>query len=213
MITSSLRGTANCSAKLTFCAALAALAMSPFGCSGPQPMDVAIRPSDKATYARYLAADPSSPASAYFRWMAAESGKSVEEVRRDDASLSATHNPFDAHKDSQAVSRGAVIYASHCASCHGDNADGQGPAMPVTLKSMDFHRFSKRFAATIHRGSPRKWFRVITEGSDASTTTEDGTSVLMPAFEDQLAREQIWLTITYLQSLDIHADRDSENDI
>jgi mono/diheme cytochrome c family protein len=33
----------------------------------------------------------------------------------------------------------------------------------------------------------------------------DGTANVMPAFEGVLAREQIWLAITYLQSLDVDA--------
>ena len=59
--------------------------------------------------------------------------------------------------------------------------------------------------ATLHGGAPKTWFQKINDGYTAQATNPDGTPIAMPPFRDVMAREQIWLTITYLQSLDIDA--------
>jgi mono/diheme cytochrome c family protein len=66
--------------------------------------------------------------------------------------------------------------------------------MTQPTSNMNFHRFGVRFAVTLHGGAPRKWFDRISNGVVGPPA--------MPAFKDTLAREQIWLTVTYLQSLD-----------
>lgn len=177
------------------------------GCSGPWPLSVAVRPADKEAYLDFLRRHPESPREAFFAWKASYQGESVERVRQSDAEISTTKNPFDAHKDFVAVGRGAVVYAAHCVSCHGENADGRGPMMPEPTPKMDFHAFGKRFASTLHRGAPRAWFKKISEGFTSEHLNADGSQSKMPAMGDALAREQVWLTITYLQSLDIHAPR------
>jgi len=73
----------------------------------------------------------------------------------------------------------------------------------------DFHAFGKRFAVTLHKGAPRSWFRKINEGYGDTVTYPDGAGPAMPAFGQKLAREQIWLVITYLQSLDVYAKSES----
>jgi mono/diheme cytochrome c family protein len=182
---------------------LAALA----GCSGPQSLSTATRPEDKQAYAQALAKHPNSPRDAFFAWKVSEgadAGKHADAAS--DEELSETKNPFS-RKDLAAVSRGAVIYQAHCVSCHGENADGRGPAMPQALPKMDFHTFGKRFAITLHGGAPKKWFRMISDGYTSDVRNPDGTVNAMPAFRDVLAREQIWLAITYLQSLDKDAPK------
>ena len=172
------------------------------GCSGPQSLSTATRSEDKRAYAQALAKHPNSPRDAFFAWKVsdrADAGKHADAAS--DAELSETKNPFS-RKDPGAVSRGAVIYQAHCLSCHGENADGRGPAMPRALAKMDFHTFGKRFAITLHGGAPKKWFRRISDGYTSDVRNPDGTANAMPALRDVLAREQIWLAITYLQSLD-----------
>jgi len=176
-----------------------------WGCSGPQPLSVAIRPIDEQGYQQYLNQHPQSPRDAYFAWKSATEGGSIETVTQNDAQLGVTKNPFDAHRDPLAVSRGAVVYKAHCLSCHGENVDGKGPAMPEPTPKMDFHRFGKRFASTLHRGAPKAWFRKIHDGYTSKHINPDGSQSKMPALGELLAREQIWLAITYLQSLDMHA--------
>lgn len=180
------------------------------GCSGPQPLSVAIRPADEAAYADALRAAPQAPREAFFAWKARATGKPVAELVALDAQMSTTSNPFSAKSDYDAVSRGAVIYKVHCASCHGENVDGRGPAMPVALPKMDFHAFDKRFAATLHGGAPKAWFQKITDGFTSETPGPDGKPLAMPPFRDVLAREQVWLTITYLQTLDMNAQKQGE---
>jgi mono/diheme cytochrome c family protein len=180
------------------------------GCSGPQPLSTAIRPADDQAYQAVLGVYPNSPRRAFYRMKADETGRPVDEVTRRDAELSTTKNPFDANSDPVAVSRGAVVYKAHCMRCHGPDVRGDGPDLLPTHRSKDFHSFGKRFAATLHKGAPRTWFKKINEGYGDVVPYPDGTGPAMPAFGDTLAREQIWLAITYLQSLDVYAAKSQE---
>jgi mono/diheme cytochrome c family protein len=103
------------------------------------------------------------------------------------------------------VSRGAAIYKVHCQTCHGENADGHGLALANTTPRMNFHRFANRFAVTLHGGAPIAWYKKLSEGYTSKVANPDGTHNAMSPFKDVLAKEEIWLAITYLQSLDIHA--------
>lgn len=181
------------------------LALASSSCSGPQPLSVAIDPADQKTYVERLNRVNHDGRKAFVDWMAAERKQSPEAVLAADARLSTTRNPFDAHADARAVSRGAVIYKFHCLRCHGEDASGGGPAMSPEHPTIDFHAFGQRFASTIHRGAPRAWFRKINEGFGEEVDYPDERTRAMPAFGKKLTREQIWLVITYLQSLDIHA--------
>jgi len=178
-----------------------------WGCAGPQSLRTAIRPVDEESYRSAIEKHSETPRQAFYEWKAETTGQAVDEIEQADQSLSTTRNPFDANRDSVAVSRGAVVYKVHCMSCHGENADGRGPAMTAQLPRMDFHAFDKRFAATVHRGAPRAWFRKINDGYVSTIVNADGSTNSMPAFRDVLAREQIWLAVTYLQSLDAYAGK------
>ncbi len=177
------------------------------GCAGPQSLSMAIHPLDEEAYTAHLNAANGDAKRGFAAWMAEERGTTAERVLENDARLSTTRNPFDAYRDPRAVSRGAVLYKIHCARCHGEDAAGNGPATLPDHPATSFKTFGKRFAATLHRGAPRKWFRVIRDGSGEMVNYPDGRSRAMPAFGDKLTREQIWLLITYLQSLDIHAPK------
>ncbi len=187
--------------------AVPALVLSLGNCAGPQPLAVAITPQDEADYLRFVNETNLNGRMAFANWLSEERGMSPEEVLRLDAQLSSTHNPFDAHRDKQAVSRGAVIYQVHCARCHGEDARGHGPSILPGHPANDFKTFGSRFAATIHRGAPKKWFRVIRDGTGDVISYPDQKTTAMPSFSKTLAREQMWLVITYLQSLDMHAAR------
>ncbi len=177
-------------------------------CAGPQPLRSAIDPRDEEAYVSRLNASNADARMAYTSWVAEERNVSTQQVLELDAQLSETRNPFDAHDDPKAVSRGAIIYEIHCMRCHGEDARGQGPSILPGHPATDFKSFGKRFAATLHRGAPRKWHRVIRDGSGDPLDYPEGKSSAMPAFGDQLTREQIWLVITYLQSLDMHLTHD-----
>lgn len=174
-------------------------------CAGPQPLPVAIDPQDEATYVRFLNTVNGDGRTAFAQWMAEERGASPQDILAADAGMDSTANPFDAYTDPRSVSRGAVIYHVHCARCHGDDARGRGPAILATHPAGDFRTIGKRFASTLHRGAPRKWFGIITDGRGDPVDYPDGRSMAMPPFGDKLMREQVWLVITYLQSLEVHA--------
>lgn len=178
-----------------------------WGCSGPQSLSTAIRPADEQIYQQFLEKHAQSPRTAFYEWKAGTTNRPIAAVEQADQELSTTRNPFDANRDSVAVSRGAVVYKVHCMSCHGQEVDGRGPAMVARLPRMDFHSFGKRFAVTLHRGAPRAWFRKVNEGYTSEVVNTDGSKNIMPPFQETLAREQIWLAITYLQSLDACAVR------
>jgi len=180
------------------------------GCAGPVPLTVAIRQQDETDYVSALNKTNMDARAAFADWMANERQSSPADVLEADAQLSQKRNPFDAYKDDIALSRGAVIYKIHCARCHGDDARGRGPSTLDDYPAKDFKSFGKRFAATLHRGAPRKWFRVIRDGDGDEVDYPDGRQKAMPPFGDQLTREQIWLVITYLQSLDVHAPEHPE---
>lgn len=179
-------------------------------CAGPQPLHRAIDQSDEDAYVAYLNEVNGDAATAYTHWMAIERGTTAADILAEDKRVSVTRNPFDAHRDPRAVSRGAVLYKLHCVRCHGEDSRGQGPSTLKDHPATDFKTFGKRLAATLHRGAPKKWFRVIRDGSGDMVKYPDQETTAMPAFGNALTREQIWLVITYLQSLDIHASMSAE---
>ncbi len=189
------------------CVATVTAAATVAGCAGPVALQEAMRRDDQRTYLTALADHRGSGREAFFAGKAKATNRSIEEVVAADERMSETRNPFDAYRDPSAVCRGAVIYYAHCMSCHGEDARGRGPAMPADLPKMDFHSFGKRLASTLHRGAPRSWFRKIHGGYTSKVTGSGGEEYTMPACLELLAKEQIWLAITYLQSLDIHAER------
>jgi len=182
-------------------------------CSGPQPLGRAIKVADESAYAQALADHHDNAAEAFLAMRAGELGIDEDQAVIRDQAMSTTRNPFNTRKDPVAVSRGAVVYKQHCADCHGRNVDGRGTRLPEPLADADFHDFSHRFASTLHHGAPRAWFKKITGGYTAQTPNSDGTSAEMPAFGDTLAREQVWLVITYLQSLDADIQDDATAEI
>ncbi|MBK8267237.1 MAG: c-type cytochrome [Planctomycetes bacterium] len=194
-------------AKLSIRIAVVLAFVSLVNCEGPQQLSVAIIPADEHAYVQHLNDDNGDARTAFLNWMATERKQDFATLENQDSSLSTTRNPFDAYKDREAVSRGAVIYKYHCARCHGDDARGNGPSVLEGHSARDFHSFGNRFASTLHRGAPRKWFRVITEGDGETLNYPDDPSTAMPPFKDKLTREQTWLVITYMQSLDKHAVR------
>ncbi|MCB9849414.1 MAG: c-type cytochrome [Phycisphaerales bacterium] len=176
----------------------------PWACAGPIPLSRAIWPQHDQEFRDLLATHPASPKESWYAWQAKQHDITVAQAAEDDAALSTTRNPFNAKRDPDAVSRGAIIYRAYCQRCHGEDARGDGGDLLADHKPRDMHAFAQRFAATLHGGAPRAWFRKINEGFGDTVAYADGPSTAMPAFGDKLAREQIWLAITYLQSLDVY---------
>ena len=181
------------------------------GCQGPQPLSLAIRPQDEQAFAALQAEGQGTPGEAFLKAKAQAKHITLAQARAQDMALSTRKNPFRARHDQGAVSRGAVIYKNECMQCHGQGVDGRGPALPVPLDSLNFHRFGLRMDITMHGGAVGKWFRVIQNGTSTTVKTADSQplTISMPPFKDRLAREQVWLVITYLQSLDADLPKDA----
>lgn len=173
-------------------------------CSGPQPLSRAIRKQDEQAYNTMMSGSKSSPRQAFFAQRAKEKGISIDEAERADMALSDSKNPFKARHDPIAVSRGAVIYKNECMACHGEHVDGRGPALPVPLDSLNFHKTGLRWDITMRGGAAGKWFKTIENGTSVDVKDDSGKiiTIQMPSFKDRLAKEQMWLAVTYLQSLD-----------
>ncbi len=173
------------------------------GCAGPARLSTAIWSRHESDYLAALAGAAGNPRLAFYRWKAGETAEPIDEIVRRDQRLSDTSSPFDANYHRGAVSRGAVIYKVHCMQCHGTDVRGNGPDALPGHRPGDFRAPKMRWAVTIHRGAPATWFKKIHDGFGPYVEYPAGTSRAMPAFGQTLAREQIWLAIAYLQSLDL----------
>jgi len=189
---------------------LACFCMILVGCSGPIALNRAIKTEHRSELAGITAMAPGNAKAAWFKWKAKAEGVETGVIQTRDEALSATKNPFDARRDADAVSRGALIYEANCMQCHGTDARGKGKLMPAEDPCRDFHAFDMRFAVTLHGGAPRSWFKKVSEGYTPEANQSAGRKRAMPAFNARLAREQIWLAITYLQSLDADAEPATE---
>ncbi len=188
-----------------FVGAITALAMV-LGCAGPQPLSGAIDPMDERAYVAALVAANGDARQGYAVWVCTERDLTPAEFLNGDAQFGHKGNPFDARHDQSAVGRGAVIYKTHCAGCHGLEARGDGPDLTPGRDATNFTSFQKRLNVTLFGGSPKKWFRAVHDGKGDIIETLDGTTTAMPPFGKKLTREQIWLVITYLHSLDKDAE-------
>jgi mono/diheme cytochrome c family protein len=96
------------------------------------------------------------------------------------------------------VARGRVVYAQHCASCHGDSlqgqpnwrerkADGRLPAPPHDDTGHTWHH------------SDEQLFRITKLGMKPPLAPE-GYESDMPAFGDTLTGEEIWAVLSFIKS-------------
>ncbi len=95
---------------------------------------------------------------------------------------SARANPIK--RDNNSIARGVSLYNKNCASCHGAEAKGNGPAgkaldpKPTDLKQMSGNHPDGDFAWKIANGRSA-----------------------MPAWKSILSENQIWDLVNYIQSL------------
>jgi mono/diheme cytochrome c family protein len=96
----------------------------------------------------------------------------------------AQNRPNQVTMSAHSVQQGRQIFEKNCVSCHGQNAEGDGPAAaainprPTNLKAMSGNHPDGDFAWKIANG----------RGA-------------MPAWKDTLSSEQIWHLVNYIQSL------------
>lgn len=108
-------------------------------------------------------------------WMVASGGSQ--------AGLAAVpENPIAVSEESLAM--GAALYSENCASCHGENADGEGP-LADTLSSPPA---DLRAHVPLHPAG--ETFNYISNSFPNSP---------MPAWKDRLSEEQIWHIVNYLR--------------
>lgn len=101
--------------------------------------------------------------------------------------------------DSKQVSRGSVVYAQHCAACHGTRLEGQ-PNWQERLPS-------GRMPAPPHDASGHTWhhpdsvlFGITKQGLVPGKYAPPKYESDMPAFSDRLSDEEIWAVLAYVKS-------------
>jgi mono/diheme cytochrome c family protein len=99
-------------------------------------------------------------------------------------------NPFDG--DADALEAGGELFAVSCASCHGDEGMGDGPAAaaldPMPASLADSSMMSELSDAYI--------FWRITEGG-----IEEPFSSAMPPWGETFTEEQRWQLVSFIRSL------------
>jgi mono/diheme cytochrome c family protein len=97
-------------------------------------------------------------------------------------------NPFA--RDHKAADAGAVIYEINCATCHGPEGKGDGPA----AAGLDPQPASLADAHMMEEMSDGALFWRVSEGG-----MMDPFNSLMPAWKDTLSEDEIWQVITYIR--------------
>jgi mono/diheme cytochrome c family protein len=98
-------------------------------------------------------------------------------------------NPIPA--DAASLARGQALYQANCATCHGDEGQGDGPA----AAGMDPP--PAPIAHTAQMLSDAYLFYRLSAGGDMAPFNS-----AMPAFEDSLDEHERWDVINYVRSLD-----------
>jgi len=94
--------------------------------------------------------------------------------------------------DSQRVAQGQVLYAEHCAECHGANGEGQ-PDWKTPNQDGSFK-------PPPHDNSGHTWHHDDDLLLDIIANGSDFPQAQMPTFGDKLSDEQILAILDYMQS-------------
>lgn len=100
--------------------------------------------------------------------------------------------------DPDVLAKGALVYATHCASCHGARLEGQ--------PNWSDKRSDAKPAAPPHDDSGHTWahsdkwlFHVVENGMDP-TRADPGRESGMPAFGEKLSDAEIRAVVSYIKS-------------
>jgi hypothetical protein len=100
----------------------------------------------------------------------------------DDAA--AVPNPFA--DDEESLAAGAVLYASHCALCHGETGEGDGPAASaLEVAPSDLHE------GHVQENSDGALFYIISHGKPDTP---------MPAWDDVLDEDERWHVVNFMRT-------------
>ncbi|MBN1564023.1 MAG: DUF3341 domain-containing protein [Anaerolineae bacterium] len=105
--------------------------------------------------------------------------------------------PLEATESS--IARGAALFQLHCAICHGETAQGDGPLSGYYTAD---HGFPVGVPALAGKGYPGSYiFEVVTNGRVGQT--DDGTEFIkMPSLVENVSPGDTWDIINYINSLD-----------
>ena len=92
--------------------------------------------------------------------------------------------------NASAIAQGKDIYSAQCASCHGDDAKGDGPAGSALNPK------PANLVEVVPTASDAYLFWRISEGGGFPPFNS-----AMPEHKDSMSETQIWQVISYLQSL------------
>lgn len=89
------------------------------------------------------------------------------------------------------AAEGALVYAEHCAACHGETGNGDGPMAANVPGGADM---VPKFALPdlARQAAPQTWFGVVTQGR---------LEKFMPPFNEKLSDAQRWNAVAFLYTL------------
>lgn len=88
------------------------------------------------------------------------------------------------------IEKGKALFQKNCTACHGENADGKGPAA-IALTPPP-RNFTDAAAKWTHGREPQQIFKTVSEGSE-------GTA--MPPFAASVTEEERWALVSYIGTL------------
>ncbi len=133
--------------------------------------------------------DKSHDRNGWFLKRAAQFDMSLAEAEKRDLALSESHPPE--YEDEAIKKEAAVLWRDLCSLCHGANGDPKD-SLIVEPKPKKFGTLGMKMGFTFGGDKMRSGiYRVI----------RDGKGERMPAFGKQLAREQMWALVKYIERL------------
>lgn len=127
-----------------------------------------------------------------------DEGDSGEEHAEDEhehidppAEYASLTNPFDG--DNQAITAGMAVYETNCASCHGAQGFGDGPA----AAALEPKPASLADAEMMDELSDGYLFWRVNEGG-----LFDPFNSVMPAWKNALSEDEIWQVLSYIRTFD-----------